>query len=357
MGRAQMARPGRKQGRSRGRRSLVSPLREEFAIRLRSLILERFKTLYQFEKHLLGTRAKVSWSTIKGWLPPEEKFVAGRCKKVDWEEICTPDLAPLKDVADVLDVSVDYLLGYDVPKRRTDREPVGELATGLLRHVVLDYEHRPKKSLYLNRRRDGLAQVVGGTLLNGQPTPTPAERGDPWPSVEIGDVLAKGIIVNRLLLSGLQILAVDPQAFLASVCEHIAQDADTWELEHREEERRSVVDDIAKLLPEAAEIANALREETLEAASEAIVNRRLARAALEPLDPRSQADVLLFAKHLAKTRARRTAQEANTRQLTETISQLVAAELNGATMPEPKAESRQRHAVPSTTANPTTAST
>lgn len=261
------------------------------------------------KKELAKRSAKTAESTIRNWLPPlsllRQDGGGGAVRRVDWENLTTPDLAQLCEVASLLNVSMDYLIGEDVPQRLTDRKQVGNLAREFLAHVVRDYERRTSGgSEFHRRRRDGLAFAIGGHLKEGQPTPRPKKRGDPLPSVNVGDVLEDGGIITNRGLAGLQVLKADPQIFLARVCDRIATEADQWETDHVESEWEAVRRDIAKLRPHAAEIAAALRDQTHEPATEAIVNDRLLKAALDPSDARAVADVILFREYLEGYRKR-----------------------------------------------------
>lgn len=132
-----------------GRRGWNIEQRRDFALRLYRCIRLRFqeerprrKSAFEWFIGLLkapgiGTRE----STVRNWIPPRslldldpDRGSAVRMR--DWKALRTPDLAQLCEVADLLDVSVDYLRGRDVPMRCTDREPPGELASALRAHVI-----------------------------------------------------------------------------------------------------------------------------------------------------------------------------------------------------------------------------
>lgn len=53
-----------------------------------------------------------------------------------------PSAAALRAISDHEKVSTDWLLDYDVPKRRSDRELAGDLAEALLKYVVPEYARR-----------------------------------------------------------------------------------------------------------------------------------------------------------------------------------------------------------------------
>lgn len=213
-----------------------------------------------------------------------------------------PGFNNLQRIAQVCDVSVDWLVGFDVGRRRTDREPIGDLSRALLEHVVRFYEARAD-----GRRRDGLANALGGKLQENEPVPAEARKrmadsGFDWPSP--GDVLPDGRIVTNRGVFGLQLLEVDPQALLERISEGIVEAAETWEQENQEAERQRVREDILRLLPFAAEIASAVEAMTGTVMTKADVLGQLLHAALNPLEPNSLTDVLLFQNHLGAFRRR-----------------------------------------------------
>lgn len=311
----------------RGRRSWPVNVRKAFALRLYLALRLRFGKNAPFErlkKALKEQGALTVESTVRGWLPPIQlldqdprwgKFVRRR----DWEALRTPDLPALREVAEILDVSVDYLLGYPVPLARTDRELVSDLASQLALHIATDYDRRAS-----TRRRDGLAAVLGGKLLERQPFPYRSDWEEETQPVRFGP--SGDIITNRGVL-GLQHMQLDYKAFLQQLCDRVFREADEWEREHKELERAAVRKDVAELHQVAAEIAEAEKEMTGAAPTEGDILRRLLRAALEPLDVRLQTEVIMMRDHLTTSRKRRENMEAFTRRVVErTIPEILAAQ-------------------------------
>jgi hypothetical protein len=214
-------------------------------------------------------------------------------------EASLPSSEALHAISNASDRSADWLLGFDVPERRTERQTIGDLARELLAHIVRDYERRSSgRPEHVRRRRDGLAHVLGGTLLERERIPRPAKRGDPLPECNIGDVLPKGIITNRSGL-GLQILEAEPQQLLARICERIANDANEWEDDNREAERQAVRAEVREIysdLDGAVEASGRDRE---------TVSRWLLDGALDPLDNRAQAGVKVLGEMWRGMKARK----------------------------------------------------
>jgi hypothetical protein len=123
--------------------------RKRFALRLHRCIERRFKeagvqhtnSAYVWFTRQLEAGTATRESTVRGWLPPRKRLESyvrdgSGVRPRDWAALKTPDLTTLCDVADTLDVSMDYLRGKRVPMRTSEREPIGELA-GALREFVL----------------------------------------------------------------------------------------------------------------------------------------------------------------------------------------------------------------------------
>src|SRR5687768_2055076 len=91
-------------------------------------------------------RVGVPHGTLQGWLQAGKKYAA------------LARLEMLAVVCDKTDTSLDWLAGYEVPQRRSDREPVGEIARALVDHVLGDYLKRRMGHRYV----DGIAQVLRG---------------------------------------------------------------------------------------------------------------------------------------------------------------------------------------------------
>jgi hypothetical protein len=113
---------------------------------------------------------------VRGWLPPAERLRqapdGSTVTEAQWEALVTPDLASLKEVADVLNVSMDYLLGSDVPKRRSERTRIGVLSLELSRYVFDELARRRPGRLFV----DDIVQVLGADLPDDRTAQT---RGIP----------------------------------------------------------------------------------------------------------------------------------------------------------------------------------
>ena len=263
-----------------GRVSLSVQQRKSFALLLYTVIQERCGTFEQFKKLLAKKRARVSEGTVRGWIPPLERLNTdpsrgSGVRPVDWSELKTPDLPGLLEVADVLDVSIEFLLGYPVPQRRSDREPPGELARALVEHVIRKYCARSAHS-----RRDGLAEVVGGRWLR-RPTATEGKQLD-------GVVADVG---NPGLRQHLWLQVENPQRYLEQVTEMVFDNAERWEDKHKEPERQAVRDAIGGLMQHVPVLATRVGK-----ATEDLLQILLA-AALSPLSPDSQASVTSLRQH------------------------------------------------------------
>lgn len=137
--------------RTGGRRQWDVEQRKAFALRLYRAMEHRSaesgggnagSPFEWFKKKLAAKRSQIREVTVRGWLPPltalrAEPVRGSKVKEDDWQYLITPDVATLCEVADLLDVSVDYLRGRPVPMRLSDREPPGELA-GALRTEMLE---------------------------------------------------------------------------------------------------------------------------------------------------------------------------------------------------------------------------
>lgn len=108
----------------------------------------------------------VPHGTLQGWLQHGKPYAA------------LPTLDRLRVVAERADISLDWLAGFDVPRRRSDREPVGELAQALVAHVHLHYlERRGQSHLYV----DGIARVLHGEPMWGPEGLRVVKVDDPRP--------------------------------------------------------------------------------------------------------------------------------------------------------------------------------
>lgn len=132
---------------SRGRQSLSVAAKKGFALRLYGCLVKECGSFENFKRLLREKRARVRESTVRGWLPPLTRLnldpVEGtRVLKRDWEAIRSPDFASVAEIGELLNVSVDYLLGLSVPMRLTDRQHIGELSSTLVGHLVAEYWRR-----------------------------------------------------------------------------------------------------------------------------------------------------------------------------------------------------------------------
>jgi hypothetical protein len=215
-----------------------------------------------------------------------------------------PSFETLQLIGKQFDVSVDWLLGFPVPRRRTHREPIGDLAGALLQHIVYDYGQRTKRE-----RRDGLANVLGGKLTDA-PIPRPKRSSDPWPETPaIGTALPDGRIVTHYTMSALRVLDVDPQNVLERICKQIFNAAEKWEEEHKEVEReavRAAVREIAQDIETAIEASGESRE---------MIYRRLLSAALDPLEAKAQAGLIVLRDNWRDEKRRKQGWDEYTEQL------------------------------------------
>jgi len=267
-------------------------LGDQFREKLKRLVIREGSQRAFAKKLRVGGASEVDYSPRVG------EWLAGKN---------LPGFESLQRIASVCDVSVDWLFGFDVGQRLTDREPVGELSRALVDHVLRIYETRAD-----SRRRDGLAHVLGGILLERQSVPPHVVRptvddtnvrDDDWPKVL--DTLPDGRIVTNRSLFGLQLLEVDAQAFLSRVADRVVTDADVWEQENQEIERSRVREDVLRLLAFASEVAEAEGAATGTTVQSSDVLERLLHAALNPLEPSAQANILILKESLAAFRKKR----------------------------------------------------
>lgn len=231
--------------------------RKSLALRLYGCILDKCGSFEAF-KRLLREEARVRESTVRGWLPPLTRLnldpiAGGKVLKRDWESVRSPDFPSIVELAQLLNVSVDYLLGFPVPKRLTDRQPVGELSVALLDYLISEYPTRraagmtylsfpalsealdgERRSPYVddfNIRLDPLAvlnRVVDMVYANAQELQDQqdAKQASEW-SGRISDVagraralyaLSKGLRRDQLwkLLGEIGQVAIDPE-YLSAV--------------------------------------------------------------------------------------------------------------------------------------------
>jgi len=214
---------------------------------------------------------------------------------VEWERGRSfPGYDSLRLIAEKLDVSIDWLMGFPVPRRLSARKPVGELARAVRNHVARQYNRHTHRD-----RRDGLAFAMGGSLADGD-APRPKKRGDPWPPMpKVGDELPDGRIVTHCGPLTLRVLDVDPHRFLERICDRVFAEAEAWEDANKESERELVRNDIRALLRDAEPVAQMLgrtRENLLE---------ELLAASLDPLDRKAQAGVYVAREAWRGEKARR----------------------------------------------------
>lgn len=189
------------------------PLAGTVGQRLRQLIDDEYDGKpYRFARHLAAAphprgfrRVSIDTSNVSAWcgggIIPSAETLA-------WLGLCA-------------DVSIDWLLGFDVPRRRSAREPVGDLAGELRSEVVRRHDRDAARSGW-----SGIADVVGGPDgVSEVETVDPNVR----PVPQAGDLLPDGRVVVRRLEDGkrIQVLASDPAAFLDQVCAWASAEAVT----------------------------------------------------------------------------------------------------------------------------------
>lgn len=218
-------------------------------------------------------------------------------------------------IANCADVSVDWLLGFEVPRRRTDRELIGDLARELVRELVNRYDGRATRA-----RRDGLSHHVGGTIEREiEP------EGLALSPIAVGEQLVDGRVVLGDGVFGLQLLAVDPQEFLArmykivdsrefleTLCEIVIRRANAWELDHEESEVSAVRDAVRTTF---AQLSSSRDPDILE---------RLLRAALNPLDSRAQAALHSAQRDVARASQKREVESRNLAAFDAELRELVS---------------------------------
>lgn len=282
----------------RGRRSWPLDRKRTFALRLYGVLCQRFGSDAPFErlkKELLRSGALVSESTIRGWLPPLERLKAGpngmRVRKLDWDQIRTPDVTSLAEVSDLLDVSVDFLFGADVPQRVSDRREHESFGVSMLHHVVREYVGRPTKPDV-----DGLAHVIGATMRAYVRYANPAEAHHESEVTGTVTVLPGGEIIvqqhTHPFADRNEILVADTHVFLQHVDSLIFDAADAWNAEHLERMRRSVREGVKDLRAKLPALVTAMQAQTGVTKTRADILELLLDCALEPLNSAAQGALL-----------------------------------------------------------------
>ncbi len=289
----QKRKPGKSSAR-KGRRDSVSKraggqLGDSFRAKLEGLI-ERAGSQRRF--------AELLWTDVAAKVDRSPRVAEWRRGR-SW-----PSADNLQLIATKFDVSIDWLLGFPVPERRSDREPIGELAVALMHHVVRNYNSRTKR-----QRRDGLADAMGGRLDDAD-SPRPENPGDPWPPIPYpGETLPDGRIVTHHGMMALRVLDVDPLAFLELVCDRVYRDAEAWEAANEESEREAVRNTVRVLWREIDSVAEEMGHD------QARVYEWLLDGALNPLDTRAQAGVQVAFQMFRQGKVRNEAWEAHIHQL------------------------------------------
>ena len=109
------------------RRTHTTRQKRAIATRLQGIIEERFRTFYRFKVEMRKGGAAELASTVRGWLPPQKAWKAkpdGKAlRRLDWEEIRLPNVAPLMQFCDFLKVRADFVLfGTGAPYRGQERD-------------------------------------------------------------------------------------------------------------------------------------------------------------------------------------------------------------------------------------------
>jgi hypothetical protein len=303
---------------------MALPARRKLAVRLYGRIRASFEGDAPFEglkAELSRLRAAAKESTVRGWLGPLEKHKRSPDgRTLTDRDLTTPDLQTLHEVANIVDVSVDYLLGADVPPTVSAREPIGELGRALVDHVIRDYARRAGHG-----RRSGLAAVLGGRLLEVS-TPRSKKRGEPLPQVpELHSHLSDDRIVVHRGLDSLMALEVDPLVAIDRVSKLVFRDAEDWEWRYQDHERTAVRAEVRRLLGDVDAVAAAIGE------PREVVLERLAAAALDPLDPQAHAAVVVMQEMYRSASERKELWEAQFLELrtraTEAALEALGAEL------------------------------
>jgi hypothetical protein len=126
-------------------------LKQEVATRLQGVIDEGFGSLYAFREELKKRRLGAHEGTVRGWLPPQERWKAkpdGKAvRRADWEAIALPDIEVLVKLCRTFGWSADYLLlGEGAPylAQSRDRKSLEEdLAVAVGREVRNQYPDEP----------------------------------------------------------------------------------------------------------------------------------------------------------------------------------------------------------------------
>lgn len=126
---------------ARRKHSLAS--RKAIAIRLQRFVDHHFDSFYAFRKQLNDGGHAALASTVRGWLPPQERWKAkpdgGAVRKVDWDAVVAPDVTPLGEFCDLFKLRADYILfGEGPPFRRQSRDDTDlehDIAVAVLRRV------------------------------------------------------------------------------------------------------------------------------------------------------------------------------------------------------------------------------
>jgi hypothetical protein len=96
-------------------------------VRIQRIIDERYESYYAFSQALAARGRQALSSTIRGWLPPQNRWRqkpnGQAVRKIDWEAVRIPDGASLMEFCELLSVRADYILfGEGSPSRGQSRD-------------------------------------------------------------------------------------------------------------------------------------------------------------------------------------------------------------------------------------------
>lgn len=270
--------------------------RRKWTVERRKIFAKRFWTVLQgrytqgqpfegLKRELSAKKCQTAESTIRNWLPPLARLQAGTVRKVDWDQVKTPDSEPLCEIAELLGVSIDYLIGRDVPPRASDRERIGDLARDLAQHIVRDYFERQSENQFgpldwlepssaLVHLVDGeYVEFAGSEMLDGTEWSIPRKTGE-WISENCCSLLA----TEDYILA----VEFDPQKLLTKMLDSFANEANAYFVSHKKLREENVrVWSVVTMQRASAIAASRTRNGT--STSEADVLRVLGKLAADPL--------------------------------------------------------------------------
>lgn len=146
------------------RRSFSPKALKPMSIRLQRAIDGQYGSLYQLQQQLRADGKAPLASTVRGWLPPQDRWAmdpetGSKVRALDWQGLRAPDLVTLAEFCEYTQLRVDYVLFGDGPAFRHETAEVRALEAALVDEAL---KRLPERSQILAK----VQKPDGGRLID-----------------------------------------------------------------------------------------------------------------------------------------------------------------------------------------------